>query len=315
MGCAPSACRARTLPPWPLAWGSLAALLALAAVKPALSQGPADLAALPAALDLDLYYLALYPAIYAVDGMTLWWIVGAGGLLLLAAPWLPPRRTLATAARLTVHPAGTCATVRAGMALPYACRHGGCGVCRAQLTAGAVDYGAYQPHALPDAQRAGGALLLCCATALSDVEVMCAGAPAAVQAYAAYVAALERLAADVMLVRLKLDGGKRLTYAAGQFVNIVLPDGARRAYSLAHAGGTADVVELHVRHIPGRRYSAHVFATMRVGEAARFEGPFGTVALQDGARPLGLVAGATGFAPVKSILEHAFVPAATSEAS
>ena len=309
--------RARTLPPWPLAWGSLAALLVLAAVKPALSQGPADLATLPAAVDLDVYYLALYPAIYAVDGMTLWGIVGAGGLLLLAAPWLPPRRALATAARLTVRPAGTCAAVRpgetlldaglrAGMALPYACRHGGCGVCRAQLTAGAVDYGAYQPHALPDAERAGGALLLCCATALSDVEVTCEGAPAAVQVYAAHVTALERLAADVMRVRLKLDGGERLTYAAGQFVNIVLPDGARRAYSLAHAGGTADVVELHVRRIPGGRYSAHVFETMRVGEAVRFEGPLGTVALQDGARPLVLVAGATGFAPVKSILEHAF---------
>ena len=308
--------RARTLPPWQLAWGGTATLVVLALVEPALSQGAADLASLPAKLQFDVFYLAVFPAIDDLTPGVVWGLAGGAALLLLAAPWLPPAASRPIS-RMTLRPSGAGVAVRpgetlldaglrAGLALPHACRSGSCGVCKAELTSGSVDYGAYQPRALSDAERAAGMLLLCCAKALGDVEVACTETGAAVQLYSARIAALERLAPDVMLVRLELEGGARMAYAAGQFVNILLEDGARRSYSFTGAGGETDTIDLHVRRIPGGRYSTHVFETMRVGETVRLEGPLGMVALEDRPAPLLLVAGATGFAPVKSLLEHAF---------
>lgn len=309
---------ARTMPPRPLAWGLLGALLVLSLAKPALSQGEADLMSLPATLDLDWFYLAVYPLIYSLKPASLWMIVGGTTLLLISAPWLPPRRPGGGATCVTLLPQGRTVTarpgetlldagLREGAALPYVCRKGGCGVCKATLASGCVNYGSYQKSALSDAERATGKLLLCCATPLGDVEIVCESlAREAARAYNAHVAALERLNDDVMLVRLQLDGAERIRYAAGQFVNIVLEDGERRAYSLTAAAQETGSIELHIRRIPGGRYSTHVFEAMRAGDAVRLEGPLGSVTIEDSTKPLVLVAGATGFAPVKSLLEHAF---------
>ncbi|HSQ03452.1 MAG TPA: 2Fe-2S iron-sulfur cluster-binding protein, partial [Burkholderiales bacterium] len=247
----------------------------------------------------------------------------AGGLaLLFAAPWLPPRRAMReAAARIMLHPGNRLVTARAGesildaglrggVSLPFECRNGGCGVCKATLLAGSVDYGAYQPSALSDAERREGKLLLCCATPLADdVEVEYEESSArarSVRSYGAVVEGLECLAPDVMHVRLRLADGERMRFEAGQFVNIVLADGARRSYSFTTAPCETETIDLHIRLIPGGRFTSHVFDGMTVGETLLLEGPFGNVSIRDGTQPLILVAGATGFAPVKSVLEHAF---------
>jgi CDP-4-dehydro-6-deoxyglucose reductase, E3 len=111
-----------------------------------------------------------------------------------------------------------------------------------------------------------------------------------------------------MLIDLALPEGQRITFSAGQYVNIVLPDGARRAFSFANppqAAGNA-TIELHVRRVPGGRFTGQVFTTLREGETLELEGPLGRFTLNDSDRPILFVAGATGFAPVKSILEDAF---------
>ena len=313
--------RAKTLPPRPIAIATLGTLVVLSLAKPALSQGPADLNRIPIELDLDWFYLAAYPLIYRWSPQQLWLLVGGFTILFLLAPWLPPRRrSREVAAHVTLHPGNRTdsaregetvldAALRQGVPLAFECRNGGCGECKCALLNGSIDYGVYQKSALPDAERAAGKFLACCATPLTDIELEYEEGAAQrehARLYAARVEKLERLAHDVMLVRLRLEGGERIVFAAGQFINVILEDGERRAYSFSTAPRETDVIELHVRLIPGGRFTMHVFNAMKEGDTLRFEGPLGVSALHEGKKPLIFVAGATGFAPVKSMLEFAF---------
>ena len=313
--------RAKTLPPRPLMIGTLVALVVLALAKPALSQGAADLNRIALELDLDWFYLAAYPLIYRWSPQQLWFLVGGFTILFLLAPWLPPiRRGRDVAAQVTLHPGNRTvsaregetvldAALRQGVPLDFECRNGGCGVCKCALLNGELDYGVYQKSALPDTERAAGKFLACCATPVTDIEVEYEEGAATrehARLYVARVESLDRLAHDVMRVRLRLDSGERIVFAAGQFINIILEDGERRAYSFTTAPKDTDVVELHIRLIPGGRFTAHVFNEMKTGDTLRFEGPLGMSSLHEGKKPLIFVAGATGFAPVKSMLEFAF---------
>jgi CDP-4-dehydro-6-deoxyglucose reductase len=122
------------------------------------------------------------------------------------------------------------------------------------------------------------------------------------------VLSLERAAPDVVILRLQLPANQNLRYRAGQYVEFILRDGARRSYSMAnapHALGNPPAIELHLRHMPGGRFTDHVFGAMKEKEILRMEGPFGSFFLrEDSDRPIVLLASGTGFAPVKAILEH-----------
>jgi CDP-4-dehydro-6-deoxyglucose reductase len=117
---------------------------------------------------------------------------------------------------------------------------------------------------------------------------------------------MERLSDTVMRVMLSLPGDQRISFVAGQYINIILDDGERRAFSFANPPHENEFIELHVRLIPGGRFTTHVFERMQVGDTLDFEGPLGRFTLHAGTRPMLMVAGATGFAPIKSILEDAF---------
>ncbi len=117
---------------------------------------------------------------------------------------------------------------------------------------------------------------------------------------------MEKLGYDVMRVMLKLPQGQMIPFKAGQYINIVLDDGQRRAFSFANPPHQPDLIELQIRLMPGGRFTTHVFEQMKVGDAVRFEGPLGDFSLRESERPIVFVAGATGFAPVKSMVEDAF---------
>jgi len=321
--------KASTQPPRPIALALVATLLLLAVVWPVASQGPADLRSVPAALEFDWFLLALYPLVYLWPVGAVWALVLGAGALLLLLPWLRLTRGAQAAHRLTLHPGGAQASaragetileagLRAGLALPYECRAGGCGQCCCTVLHGRVDPGPYQPAALTDAMRARGEALMCCAVPLEDLELEVegvatlaagdtaqAGAP---RRWQARVERLQRLSDDLMLLHLALPEGQRIAYSAGQYLNFVLPDGAKRAFSFASAPQAAGnaTIELHVRRIPGGRFTGQVFESLREGDTLEFEGPLGRFTLNDSERPILFVAGATGFAPVKSILEDAF---------
>ena len=323
--------KASTQPPRAIALALAATLLVLAIVAPVASQGPADLHSAPATLKLDWFLLPVFPLLYAWPLAWVWALVGGGTLLLVAMPWLPPRRAGSRALQLTLHPGPARvgakpgetlleAGLRAGLALPYDCRAGGCGLCVCTVLNGRVEQGPFQDSALTPAMRARGQTLMCCAVPLEDVELEVDGVPSlaaqdsAPRRYQARVMTLQRLSPDLMRIFLALPEGVHIPFTAGQYINILLEDGAKRAFSFANAppdpqqppSTAGDVIELHVRLIPGGRFTTHVFEAMREGDRLEFEGPLGRFALSNTERPILLLAGATGFAPVKSMLEDAF---------
>ena len=314
---------ARTNPPRPIAGTVMAALVVLSLIKPAVSQEHANVASAVTTIQFDWFYLPVYALIYRWGPGEVWLLVGSATALLFLLPWLPPK--LARKGKtfnVLVHPDNRIvparegetildAGLREGVALPFECRYGGCGVCKAHILYGAVDHGAYQPSVLTEAEKREGKTLLCCATPLSDVEVEYApvttpgGVP--VRTYAARVHRMERLAYDVMRVFLKPEGGEALHFYAGQYINVILDDGERRSFSFATAPRESGLIELHIRWIQGGRFTTHVFTALKEGDVVRFEGPLGSFFLrEDSSKPIIFVAGATGFAPVKSMVEYAF---------
>ena len=316
--------QAKTTPPRPILAMLTAALVVLALARPAVSQAPADLSKAVTDIAFDWFYLPAFALLYRSSPGELWLVLGGATLLFAALPWLPPKRASIDALgfHVLVHPDNRFivvredetvldAALREGIALSFDCRNGGCGECKGRVLHGEIDRGAYQESALSAHARAQGEALLCCATPRSDLEIeyqpkqALRAVPARV--HLARVVKLERLAPDVMRVLLAV-AGEPLRYYPGQYINVLLDSGEKRAFSFATAPQAAGPIELQIRRIAGGRFTGCVFERMKVGDELRFEGPLGTFFLrEDSAKPMIFVAGATGFAPVKSMLEHAFL--------
>lgn len=202
------------------------------------------------------------------------------------------------------------AALKHGYVLPYSCRDGVCGVCKGRVLQGQVDYGKHQDSALTDADKAQGMALFCCAKPQSDLVIECNEVNAArdiqVKTMPCRVHGMDKVAADVMVLKLKLPTNERLQFLAGQYIDILLKDQKPRSFSLANAPHNDDLLELHIRNIAGGEFTHHVFAEMKVRDMLRFKGPLGTFFLrEDSEKPIIFVASGTGFAPVKAIIEHA----------
>jgi CDP-4-dehydro-6-deoxyglucose reductase, E3 len=225
--------------------------------------------------------------------------------------------------KVTVQPAGLtfdvardepmlAAAIRAGIGLPYGCRDGACGSCKSRLVEGRVIHGAHQLRTLSVADEEQGWILPCCATPQTDCVIQARTVAGAgeypVQKMPARVASLVRAAPDVMLMKLQLPANVVMKYRAGQYVEFILRDGSRRSYSMANAPehvGAPPAIELHLRHMPGGKFTDHVFTAMKEKEILRVEGPLGSFFLrEDSDKPIVLLASGTGFAPIKAIIEH-----------
>lgn len=202
------------------------------------------------------------------------------------------------------------AALGAGLLLPHSCRDGACGACKGKVVQGTVDHGKSSASALSPAEQSEGYALFCCAKALSDLVIEARNVTRAndipVKKMPTRVQKLQRLAEDVMLIDLKLPASEAFRFHAGQYIDILLADGQRRSFSIANAPHDASHIELHVRRIDGGRFTGHVFAGMKEKEILRCEGPLGSFWLrEDSQRPIVMVAGGTGFAPIKGMIEHA----------
>lgn len=201
--------------------------------------------------------------------------------------------------------------MRQGIGLPYGCRNGACGACKGVLRSGTLEYGEFQERALHAAEKLAGKALTCCTRPLSDVvfEVReLAGAKdLAIRTLPCRVEKVEKPADDVAILYLKLPAGERLQFLAGQYIDMLMKDKKRRSFSMANAPHADQFLELHVRKTPGGAFSQYVFEEMKERAILRFEGPLGTFYLrEDSDKPVILVAGGTGFAPIKAIIEHMF---------
>ena len=201
------------------------------------------------------------------------------------------------------------AALHAGFGLPYGCRNGACGACKGKVLSGEVDLGNYQTSALSPEEQAQGLALFCCAMAKSDlgIEVKEVGATLdiPVKTLPCRVERMERLADDVMALWLKLPANERLQFLPGQYIDFLLKDGQRRSFSLANSPDDDGPLELHVRHVKGGKFTDQVFTTMKPRDILRINGPHGSFFLRESDKPVLLVAGGTGFAPIKSIMAHA----------
>lgn len=204
------------------------------------------------------------------------------------------------------------AGIRQGIGLPYGCKDGACGSCKCKLVSGSVTHGEHQSKALSSEEEAAGYILTCCGVAHSDVviesrQVTELGA-FPIKKMPARVQSLQRASHDVIVLRLQLPASDTFQYHAGQYVEFILRDGDRRSYSMANAPHTqseAPGLELHLRHMPGGKFTDQVFSTMKEKDILRIEGPFGSFFLrEDSDKPMVLLASGTGFAPLKAIVEH-----------
>ena len=203
------------------------------------------------------------------------------------------------------------AALREGFPLPYGCRNGACGTCKGKIIQGTVDFGSHNEDTLTEMEKQAGMALFCCALPLSELVIECREIGAIrdikVKTMPCRVHKLERVAPNVMVISLKLPANERLQFLAGQYIDIFMKNGKRRSFSLANAPHDDELLQLHVRNYPGGTFAEHVFTRMKERDILRFEGPLGTFFLrEDSDKPIIFVASGTGFAPVKSILEHAF---------
>ncbi|MDX1654349.1 MAG: CDP-6-deoxy-delta-3,4-glucoseen reductase [Candidatus Competibacteraceae bacterium] len=203
------------------------------------------------------------------------------------------------------------AALREGHPLPYGCRNGNCGSCIGKVLEGEIRYPGDTPPGIGSREQAEGKALFCQALPITDVviEAREVNAPRDVEirTLPARVVGMQRLAPDVMRLYLKLPATERLQFLAGQYVDILLRDGRRRGFSLANAPHNDECLELHVRQVPGGRFTTQVFEQMKEKAILRFQGPLGSFFLrEDSLGPIIMMGGGTGFAPLKAILEHAF---------
>lgn len=196
-----------------------------------------------------------------------------------------------------------------GIMFPYGCRSGSCGTCFGKVISGDIDYPDGSPLGLMESDLASGLALFCVATAKSDLtidvreirsrdEIRLKTLPAQVQS-------LKKLAPDVMMVRLALPASQRLPFRAGQYIDFLLRNRKRRAFSIANAPVNDEFLELHIRLVPGGEFTEMVFDKFQVKTLVRIEAPHGNFYIREESnRPLIMIAGGTGFAPIKSMIEQ-----------
>ena len=201
------------------------------------------------------------------------------------------------------------AAIRQGVGLPYGCKDGACGSCKCKKLEGSVAHGPHQAKALSADEEAAGFVLTCCGVAQSDLvlesrQVTQAGA-FAIRKMPSRVVSIERLSHDVIRLQMQLPANEPFLYHAGQYVEFILRDGARRSYSMANAPSQGPGVDLHIRHMPGGRFTDLVFGSMKEKDILRIEGPMGSFFLrEESSKPMVFLASGTGFAPLKALLEH-----------
>jgi CDP-4-dehydro-6-deoxyglucose reductase len=207
------------------------------------------------------------------------------------------------------------AALRSGVGLAYGCKNGACGSCKGKLLEGVLVHGAHTASALSAEEEANGLALFCCSRPQSDVVIeareLTGFGDIPIKKMPCRVAQIERPTADVAIVSLQLPAAERLQFRAGQYLEFILKDGTRRSYSIATAPHADEQIALHVRHMPGGRFTDALFGAtqppIKERDILRVEGPLGSFFLrEDNPWPIVLLASGTGFAPIKALAEHIF---------
>jgi CDP-4-dehydro-6-deoxyglucose reductase len=212
---------------------------------------------------------------------------------------------------LTVKPGETilAAALRQNYQFPHSCRNGICGTCKGKLLDGKVDYGDKPIYALSEQEREEGGALFCSAKPLSDliihVDEVAGPEHIEVQTLTCVIKSYKQLAPTVWQVFLQAQEAKPI-YRAGQYLEILHRDGSPRPFSIANAPNPEGIIELHIRHTPGNAYTVELMAEIQQYQPLRIKLPYGDcIYPKELEVKTILLAGGTGFAPMKAILEEA----------
>jgi len=219
---------------------------------------------------------------------------------------LPGGRTLPCDGNSTLLEAG----LRAGLALGYGCSNGNCGECLARVVSGEVRKVSHHDFVISEEKRSSGHILMCCNTAVTDVvlEAFEAHGSSEIprQEITARVRNIEIVNGDVALLHLRTPRTRRLRFLAGQQVRLDVPGIGSAVYPIGSC--PCDDMNLHFQlpAVPDDAFSNHVFTRLGKGDQVDITGPDGDFVLDESAgRPLVFIAWHTGFAPVRSLIEHA----------
>ncbi|HTR86032.1 MAG TPA: 2Fe-2S iron-sulfur cluster-binding protein [Reyranella sp.] len=201
------------------------------------------------------------------------------------------------------------AALDAGVGYPFGCQSGNCGACKSHLLKGEVTMEGYSEFALSDAEKERGLILACRAVPWEECDVAWLEEDDLIvhprRLLSCKVVGLDDATHDIKRVRLAIESGGPFDFSAGQFASVTFEGCAPRDYSMANVPGDP-VLEFHVRRSVGGTTSAYVAEKLKVGDPVRVEGPFGTSYLREAHRgPIIAVAGGSGMAPIKSIVERA----------
>jgi CDP-4-dehydro-6-deoxyglucose reductase len=200
------------------------------------------------------------------------------------------------------------AALSASLNLPHSCKGGNCGSCRGRLLQGEIYYPNGPPLGLSDAEVADGFMLLCQARARSDLSIetyeITTPDQTLIKRLPARIDRAVPLSHDVMGLSLRLPVAEAFRFEAGQSIDIILPGGRRRSFSIASPPHDARLLELHVRRVVGGEFSAPLFDADTQSALLTIEGPLGQFVYRPGIAPMLLVGGGTGLAPLLSILRH-----------
>jgi CDP-4-dehydro-6-deoxyglucose reductase, E3 len=201
------------------------------------------------------------------------------------------------------------AALAASLNLPHSCKGGNCGACRARLLQGEIYYPNGPPLGLSAAEVDEGFVLLCQCCARSDLSIetseMCTPDQIRTKRLPARIERTERLSHDVMGLHLRLPAAEAFNFEAGQYLDVMLPGGRRRSFSIVSPPHDSRLLELHVRKVDGGEFSAPLFEQAAQSALLSIEGPLGQFVYREGTAPMLLIGGGTGIAPLLSILRHA----------
>lgn len=202
------------------------------------------------------------------------------------------------------------AALRAGLSLDYGCSIGSCGKCKARVVSGQAQRTRHSDYVLTAAEKIAGVVLMCCNTALTDLVLEAREAHGAadmpLQSIDARVKSVSPLGEDVRLLHLQTPRSNRLRFLAGQSASLALPGGVGAAFPVASCPCDDRNLQFHIRRRAGDAFAERVFGGLKGVESVRVEGPRGEFVLdEESSRPLVFIAGEAGFAPIKSLIEHA----------
>ncbi len=202
------------------------------------------------------------------------------------------------------------AALRSGISINYNCSNGTCGDCRAKLVAGSLSEELSHDYVIKQSERDRGVVLLCCAKTKEDllIEAYEAGSPAdiAPETVTTTVYKIEQPVADVTVLHLRTPRSRTLRFLAGQHATLRIDGLAPRNKSIASCPCNGMFLQFHVRNVPGDPFSQYVFGDLKTRDKVEIEGPFGHFTLdEESRRPIIYLAYETGFASIKSLIEHA----------